>query len=197
MCITININTGNDFWASRPLYLKPALENPAGFSLYSTFKNAIFNINHNLIFHRMHDMVAKKTGFLTEQKRGYLRMPRKERDEHYSKSRRIQFDDAIRDQAAHAIDDLILIAQEYDKKGLQKIFSKEVIQSLLGTLMDRIGLDKAEDNELYYQVILKVIEQRIHEKYKEQDRFYKLESTHYPVMPSKPAYRDVKAYMRK
>jgi|GEM_PF-1176281 len=142
-------------------------------------------------------MVAKKTGFLTEQKRGYLRVSRKERDEHYSKSQRIQFDDAIREQAALAIDDLILITQEYDEKGLQKIFSKEVIENLLGTLMDRIGLDEAEGDELYYQVLLKAIEQRIHEKYMEQNRFFKLESTHYPVMPSKPAYRDVKAYMRK
>jgi hypothetical protein len=142
-------------------------------------------------------MVAKKTGFLTEQRRGYLGLSRKERDERYSESQRIQFDDAIREQAAPAIDDLILIAQEYDEKGLQKIFSKEVMENLIGTLMDRIGLDETEGDELYYQVLLKAIEQRIHEKYMEQNRFFKLESTHYPVMPSKPAYRDVKAYMRK
>jgi hypothetical protein len=133
-------------------------------------------------------MAAKKTGFLTEQRREYLGRSRNERDEHYSESQRMQFDDAIREQTAPAIDDLILIAQEYDEKGLQKIFSKEVME---------IGLDEADGDELYYHVLLKAIEQRIHEKYMEQNRFFKLESTHYPVMPSKPAYRDVKAYMRK
>jgi hypothetical protein len=142
-------------------------------------------------------MVAKKTGFLTEQRREYLGLSRKERDERYSENQRIQFDDAIREQAAPAIDDLILIAEDYNEKELQAIFSKEVMENLLGTLMDRIGLDEAEGDELYYQVLLKVIEQRIHEKYMEQNRFFKLESTHYPVMPSKPAYRDVRAYMRK
>jgi hypothetical protein len=142
-------------------------------------------------------MAAKKTGFLTEQRREYLGLSRKERDERYSENQRIQFDDAIREQAAPAIDDLILIAEEYNEKGLQTIFSKEVMENLLGTLMDRIGLGEAEGDELYYQVLLKVIEQRIHEKYMEQNRFFKLESTHYPVMPSKPAYRDVRAYMRK
>jgi hypothetical protein len=142
-------------------------------------------------------MVAKKTGFLTEQRREYLGLSRKERDERYSENQRIQFDDAIRGQAASAIDDLILIAENYNEKELQAIFSKEVMENLLGTLMDRIGLDEAEGDELYYQVLLKVIEQRIHEKYMEQNRFFKLESTHYPVMPSKPAYRDVRAYMRK
>jgi hypothetical protein len=142
-------------------------------------------------------MVAKKTGFLTEQRREYLGLSRKERDERYSENQRIQFDDAIREQAARAIDDLILIAEEYNEKGLQTIFSKEVMENLLGTLMDRIGLGEAEGDELYYQVLLKVIEQRIHEKYMEQNLFFKLESTHYPVMPSKPAYRDVRAYMRK
>jgi hypothetical protein len=142
-------------------------------------------------------MVAKKTGFLTEQRREYLGLSPKERDERYSENQRIQFDDAIREQAAPAIDDLILIAEDYNEKELQAIFSKEVMENLLGTLMDRIGLDEAEGDELYYQVLLKVIEQRIHEKYMEQNRFFKLESTHYPVMPSKPAYRDVRAYMRK
>jgi hypothetical protein len=142
-------------------------------------------------------MVAKKTGFLTEQRREYLGLSRKERDERYSENQRIQFDDAIREQAAPAIDDLILIAEDYNEKELQAIFSKEVMENLIGTLMDRIGLDEAEGDELYYQVLLKAIEQRIHEKYMEQNRFFKLESTHYPVMPSKPAYRDVRAYMRK
>jgi hypothetical protein len=142
-------------------------------------------------------MVAKKTGFLTEQRREYLGLSRKERDERYSENQRIQFDDAIRGQAAPAIDDLILIAENYNEKELQEIFSKEVMENLLGTLMDRIGLDKAEGDELYYQVFLKAIEQRIHVKYMERNRFFKLESTHYPVMPSKPAYRDVRAYMRK
>jgi hypothetical protein len=142
-------------------------------------------------------MVAKKTGFLTEQRREYLGLSRKERDERYSESQRVQFDDAIREQASPAIDDLILIAENYNEKGLQTIFSKEFLENLIGTLMDRIGLDETEGDELYYHALLNVIEQRIHEKYKEQNRFFKLESTHYPVMPSKPAYRDVRAYMRK
>ena len=198
MCITININTGNDFWVSLPLFSNPVRKNPVAlFYHYSPFKNAIFNIKHNLILHRIHGMVAKKTGFLTEQRREYLGLSRKERDERYSENQRIQFDDAIRGQAAPAIDDLILIAENYNEKELQAIFSKEVMENLIGTLMDRIGLDEAEGDELYYQVLLKAIEQRIHEKYMEQNRFFKLESTHYPVMPSKPAYRDVRAYMRK
>jgi hypothetical protein len=142
-------------------------------------------------------MTVKKSGFLTEQRREYLGKSQKEREEHYSESQRMQFDDAIREQAAMAIDDLILIAREYDRKRLGDIFSKDVMENLLGPLMDRIGLDEIEGQERYYEVFLQAIEQRIHEKYMEQNRFFKLESTHYPIMPSKPAYRDVKAYMRK
>ncbi len=142
-------------------------------------------------------MAGKKTGFLTEPRREYLRLPRKKRRQSYSESQRNQFDDAIREQARSALDDLILIAQGYDEEGLQAIFSKDMIEELVSTLMDRIGLDDAEGNGKYYEVLLKTIEQRIHQKYREQDRFFKLESTNYPVMPSKPAYRDVKTYMKK
>jgi hypothetical protein len=142
-------------------------------------------------------MAAKKSGFLTEQRREYLGKSQKEREKQYSESQRMQLDDAILEQATVAIDDLILIAREYDRKELATIFSKDAMENLLGTLMDRIGLDKIEGNERYYEVFLQAIEQRIHEKYKEQNRFFKLESTHYPIMPSRPAYRDVKAYMRK
>lgn len=142
-------------------------------------------------------MVVKKSGFLTEQRREYLGKSPKEREEHYSESQRMQFDNAIREQAALAIDDLILIAREYDRKELGNIFSKDAMENLMGPLMDRIGLDEIEGHERYYEVFLQAIEQRIHEKYMEQKRFFKLESTHYPIMPSRPAYRDVKAYMRK
>ncbi|WAC04543.1 MAG: hypothetical protein OS112_08755 [Methanoregula sp.] len=142
-------------------------------------------------------MAVKRSGFLTEQRREYLGMSPKERERHYSESQRIQFDNAIREQAALVFDDLILIAREYDRNGLGQIFSKEAMENLLGPLMDRIGLDEIDGDERYYQVFLQAIEQRIHEKYMEQNRFFKLESTHYPIMPSKPAYRDVKAYMRK
>lgn len=142
-------------------------------------------------------MAAKKSGFLTEQKREYLGKSPKEREKQYTESQMVQFDNAIREQAALIIDDLILIAREYDRKGLGNIFSKDAMENLLGTLMDRIGLDEIEGNGRYYEVFLHAIEQRIHEKYKERNRFFKLESTHYPIMPSRPAYRDVKAYMRK
>jgi len=142
-------------------------------------------------------MAGKTSGFLTEPRLEYLNISQKERSEKYSESQRNQLNAAIEEQANLAIDDLILIVQEYDKEGLQRIFSKEAIENLVGTLMDRIGLDEAESSERYYEVFLRAIEQRIHQKYMEKDRFFKLESTHYPIMPSKPAYRDVKAYMRK
>jgi len=142
-------------------------------------------------------MAGKKSGFLTEQRLEYLHTSQKERSEKYSESQRNQLNAAIEEQANLALDDLILIVQEYDKEGLQRIFSKEAIENLVGPLMDRIGLDEAESSERYYEVFLRAIEQRIHQKYMEKDRFFKLESTHYPIMPSKPAYRDVKAYMRK
>lgn len=142
-------------------------------------------------------MAGKKGGFLTEPQREYLRSQKEKRLEAYSESQIGQFDDAIREQGTLAIADLILIAREYDEASLQKLFSKEAIENLIGELMDRIGLDHAEGDQRYYEIVLNVIEQRIHEKYWELDRFFKLESTHYPVMPSKPAYRDVKAYMKK
>lgn len=142
-------------------------------------------------------MAGKKGGFLTEPQREYLRSQKEKRLEAYSESQVGQFDDAIREQGNLAIADLILIAREYDKESLQKLFSKEAIENLIGELMDRIGLDEAEGDQRYYEIMLNVIEQRIHEKYRKLDRFFKLESTHYPVMPSKPAYRDVKAYMKK
>jgi hypothetical protein len=142
-------------------------------------------------------MAGKKTGFLTEPRREYLKIPQKKRRQTYSESQRNQFDDAIREQAQAALDDLILIAQKYDEEGLQAVFSKDAIEELVGSLMDRIGLDDAEGNGKYYEIFLKTIEQKIHQKYREHDRFFKLESTNYPVMPSKPAYRDVKTYMKK
>ena len=142
-------------------------------------------------------MAGKKTGFLTEPRREYLKLPQKKRRQTYSESQRNQFDDAIREQAQAALDDLIQIAQKYDEEGLQAVFSKDVIEELVGSLMDRIGLDDAEGNGKYYEILLKTIEQKIHQKYREHDRFFKLESTNYPVMPSKPAYRDVKTYMKK
>jgi hypothetical protein len=142
-------------------------------------------------------MAGKKIGFLTEPQREYLRSQKEKRLETYSESQIGQFDDAIREQGTFALADLILIAREYDKESLQKLFSKEAIENLIGELMDRIGLDEAEGDQRYYEIMLSVIEQRIHEKYRELDRFFKLESTHYPVMPSKPAYRDVRAYMKK
>ena len=142
-------------------------------------------------------MAGKKNGFLTEPQREYLRSQKEKRLETYSESQIDQFDDAIREQGTLALADLILIAREYDEASLQKLFSKEAIENLIGELMDRIGLDDAEGEQRYYKIILNVIEQRIHEKYRELDRFFKLESTHYPVMPRKPAYRDVKAYMKK
>lgn len=142
-------------------------------------------------------MAGKKNGFLTEPQREYLRSQKEKRLETYSESQIAQFDDAIREQGTLALADLILIAREYDEVSLQKLFSKEAIENLIGELMDRIGLNDAEGDQRYYEVMLDVIEQRIHEKYRELNRFFKLESTHYPVMPRKPAYRDVKAYMKK
>jgi hypothetical protein len=142
-------------------------------------------------------MAGKKSGFLTEPRREYLNTSQQERSEKFSESQRKVLAEAIEEQATLAIQDLILIAQEYDKDGLERIFSKEAIENLVGTLMDRIGLDEAEGTDRYYELFLRAIEQRIHQKYKEKNRFFKLESTHYPVMPSRPAYRDVKAYMRK
>jgi hypothetical protein len=142
-------------------------------------------------------MAGKKSGFLTEPRREYLTTSQKGRSEKYSESQRKVLDAAIEEQANLALDDLILILQEHDKEGLQRIFSKESIESFVGALMDRIGLDEADSSERYYEIFLRAIEQRIHQKYMEKDRFFKLESTHYPIMPSKPAYRDVKAYMRK
>jgi hypothetical protein len=142
-------------------------------------------------------MAGKKNGFLTEPQREFLRSQKEKRLETYSESQIDQFDNAIREQGTLALADLILIAREYDEASLQKLFSKEAIENLIGELMDRIGLDDAEGDQHYYEIILNVIEHRIHEKYRELDRFFKLESTHYPVMPRKPAYRDVKAYMKK
>jgi hypothetical protein len=142
-------------------------------------------------------MAEKKAGFLTKPQREYLRLPPKQRRKTHSANDRNQIDDAIREQANSALDDLLLIAQGYDEEGLQTIFSKDNIEMMVGTLMQRIGLDDAEGNQHYYEIFLNAIEQCIHQKYRQQNRFFKLESTHYPVMPHKPAYRDIKEYLKK
>jgi len=142
-------------------------------------------------------MVGKKAGFLTDPLREYLTLSRREREDTYNESQRGQFDEGILEQANLALEDLILIAEGYDKDGVGKIFSQEVIEKLVGTLMERIGLENTEGDERYYEVFLRTLEEKIHKKYMERERFFKLESTHYPLMPRKPAYRDVKAYMRK
>jgi len=142
-------------------------------------------------------MVGKKAGFLTDPLREYLTLSRREREDTYTESQREQFDEGILELANLALEDLILIVEGYDKAGVGKIFSPEVIEKLVGTLMERIGLENTEGDERYYEVFLSTIEEKIHQKYMERERFFKLESTHYPLMPRKPAYRDVKAYMRK
>jgi hypothetical protein len=197
MCHNHNINTGKntDSWFSATPVEANIL--PGYSHSHHSVKNAIFNITQNLIIQQTHTMMGKKAGFLTEHRRDYLKSSQTEREKTYSESQRKHFDDAILEQATLALDDLILIAEGYDKENVQRIFSKEAIEKLVGTLMERIGLDEAGGRERYYEIFLKAIEERIHQKYKELDRFFKLESTHYPVMPSKPAYRDVKAYMRK
>ena len=131
-------------------------------------------------------MAGKKTGFLTEPRREYLKLPQKKRRQTYSESQRNQFDDAIREQAQSALDDLILIAQKYDDEGLQTVFSKDAIEELVGSLMDRIGLDDAEGNGRYYDIFLKTIEQKIHQKYRNRTGF---SSSNQPIIPLCPVNR--------
>ena len=142
-------------------------------------------------------MAGKKSGFLTDQWREYLELSQKERFKKYSDNQRNHYDAAIIEQASLAIEDLILITKQYDEETLKNIFSKEVITELLDTLMDRIGMDEVNHDQLYYEIPVKAIEHRIREKYLEHKRFFKLEESEFPLLPSKPGYRDVKDYMRK
>lgn len=142
-------------------------------------------------------MVGKKTGFLTEPRREFLKTPGDERDKKYSESQKRQFQTAISEQALTAIEDLILIARECDDEDVRTSFPPESIADLIDALMDRIGMDEIAGEERFFEVIVQTIEHRIHEKYREKGRFFKLEPSDYPIMPKKPAYRDVKAYTQK
>ena len=142
-------------------------------------------------------MAGKKSGILTEGRREYLRTPMPERETKYSESQKSSMEGAISEQAALAIEDLVLIARESDAAILKSAFPPAAIVELIDALMDRIGMIEVTNTDRYYEMIVKAIEHRIHEKYREQDRFFKLESSDYPVMPHKPAYRDVQAYSRK
>jgi hypothetical protein len=142
-------------------------------------------------------MAGKRSGFLTEPRREYIRMPLKDRAEYYSESQRIQHDAAIHKQATVALEDLILIARGGDEEMLKNIFSKDAMTELLDVLMDRIGMDEVGIGQLYYEIPVRAIEQRIRKKYLEHQRFFKLEESEFPLLPSKPAYRDVKDYMKK
>lgn len=142
-------------------------------------------------------MAGKKSGFLTEPRRDYLKVSGAERRNKYSENQRSQLEAAITEQAILAIGDLTLIARECETESLRSAFPPEEIGGLIDTLLDRIGMDEGSGGERYYEVILKVIEHRIHEKYYEQGRFFKIDTSDYPVMPSKPAYRDVREYSRK
>lgn len=142
-------------------------------------------------------MAGKKSGFLTEPRREYLKVSGAERKKKYSEIQRGQLEAAITEQASLAIGDLILIARECETECLRSAFPPEEVGGLIDALLDRIGMDEGAGRERYYEAILKVIENRIHEKYYKQGRFFKIDTSDYPVMPSKPAYRDVKEYSRK
>lgn len=142
-------------------------------------------------------MAGKKSSFLTYQLREYLEVSQKERFKKYSEKQRNHYDAGIIEQASLAIDDLLLISKQCDEETLKNIFSKEVITELLDNLMDRIGMDEVNHDQLYYEIPVKAIEHRIREKYLEHKRFFKLEESEFPLLPSKPGYRDVKDYMRK
>jgi hypothetical protein len=142
-------------------------------------------------------MAGKKSGFLTEPRRDYLKTPETERKEKYSDSQKGQFDAAISEQANLAIEDLILIARKYRADDLKSVFPPGSIVDLIDALMDRVGMEEVAGRDRYYEILLKAIEHRIHEKYREQGRFFKLESSDYPIMPSKPAFKDLRAYTRK
>lgn len=142
-------------------------------------------------------MAGKKTGFLTEPRRDYLNMPEAGRDKKYSETQKSQFDAAISEQANLAIEDLVLIARTYTREDLKSVFPPGALVDLLDALMDRIGMEEVAGHERYYEILLKAIEHRIHEKYRDEGRFFKLESSDYPIMPSKPAYKDLRAYTRK
>ena len=142
-------------------------------------------------------MAGKKSGILTDPRREYLRTPMPEREKEYTENQKINLNEAISEQAALAIEDLVLIARELDPKILKSAFPPAIIIELVDALMDRIGMVEVSGRDRYYEIVVKAIEHRIHEKFREQDRFFKLESSDYPIMPHKPAYRDVQAYTRK
>jgi phytoene/squalene synthetase len=142
-------------------------------------------------------MAGTKAGFLTEPRREYLRTDSSERDAKYSESQKNQFEDAIAQQANMAVGDLILIARGCAHESLKPAFPPAEIADLIDAILDRIGMDEVAGRERYYEYILKAIEHRIHEKYREEGRFFKLESSDYPVMPARPAYKDIRAYTRK
>lgn len=142
-------------------------------------------------------MAGKKSGILTESRREYLQTPMPEREREYSEKERSNFNEAISEQAALAIGDLVLVARESDTAIIKSAFPPALVAELIDALMDRVGMVEVSGKDRYYEMVVKAIEHRIHEKYREQDRFFKLESSDYPVMPHKPAYRDVQAYSRK
>ena len=142
-------------------------------------------------------MAGKKSGILTDPRREYLRTPVQERDSKYSESQKNNLESAISEQAALAIEDLVLIARESDAGNLKSSFPPAAVVELIDALMDKIGMVEVTKKDRYYEMIVKAIEHRIHEKYREQDRFFKLEPSDYPIMPHKPAYKDIRAYTRK
>ena len=142
-------------------------------------------------------MAGKKSGILTEPRREYLRTPMPERDREFTDSQKNTLNMAISEQAALALEDLVLVARELDSGILKSAFPPALCVELVDALMDRIGMVEVSGRDRYYEVIVKAIEHRIHEKYRDQDRFFKLESSDYPIMPHKPAYRDIQAYTRK
>jgi hypothetical protein len=120
-----------------------------------------------------------------------------ERLKEYTENQKNTLNEAISEQAALAIEDLVLISRELDPAVLKSAFPPALVVELIDALMDRIGMVEVSGRDRYYEIVVKAIEHRIHEKYREQDRFFKLESSDYPIMPQKPAYRDVQAYTRK
>lgn len=142
-------------------------------------------------------MAGKNTGFLTGPRREYLQSARSEREKRYSESQKNQFEEAITSQVAPAISDLILIVRGCETENLKAAFPPGDVADLIDAIMDRIGMEEVAGSERYYGFILKAIEHRIHEKYREQGRFFKLDSSDFPVMPQRPVYKDVRAYIRK
>jgi hypothetical protein len=96
--------------------------------------------------------------YISDEDRAYLRCPRGERKDRYGPSSISRYEQKIRLWVHRAMEDMVLIANNYPENRVNTVFKVEDVYRLLYAVNSKIGPDFENDYGVYYQVLIKGIE---------------------------------------